>query len=250
MSKFQAIVFDIDGTALPNVPAASPSPRVIEAVAAARNRIHLIAATGRSYRYAMPVIHLLGITNPSIISGGSIIIDPPSDSVLRQTNLPATAVHAVFELVQGCGYELVMRDERIGPQVDSIHPTIAESVEIIFIGLVPAHEARPLKTALEAIPDVSASIVPDWYDNSKFAFNITHINATKEHAVADVLARLGVAQEAAIGIGDGDNDLHLFKAVGHKVAMGNGGPALKAAADEIAPHVDDDGLAEIIERYA
>lgn len=79
---------------------------------------------------------------------------------------------------------------------------------------------------------------------------MTHKFATKEHAIAEVLTSLGISKEDAIGVGDGDNDLHLFSAVGYKVAMGNAGPNLKVAADWIAPSVDEDGLAEVIERFS
>lgn len=247
---YQAIVFDIDGTTLPNVAGGRPSQRVRQAIADHKDRIHLVAATGRPHRHALPILQLLGLTNPCVISGGSIILQPDADTILSQTTLPPEAVHAVYELAKGRGYEVVLRDERIDASVAKIHPTLAEGIEIIFIGLVPPEHAHPLKAALEAIPGIAASMVPDWYDGTLLAFNITHINATKEHAVADVLGRLGVPKEAAIGIGDGDNDLHLFKSVGLKIAMGNASPALKAAADLIAPSVDDDGLADIIERYA
>lgn len=50
-----------------------------------------------------------------------------------------------------------------------------------------------------------------------------------------------------IGIGDGANDIHLFNAVGLKVAMGNAVPSLKEKADIVIGHVTDDGLAQYFE---
>ncbi|HVQ43652.1 MAG TPA: HAD-IIB family hydrolase [Candidatus Saccharimonadia bacterium] len=250
MSNYQAIFFDLDGTAIPNRRDGMPSERLVRTVAAHRDRIHLVAATGRPLRYAMPVIEALGLTAPCIISGGTIIIDPADHKVLKITTLPQAAVHAIFSIVKDHPYSLFLREERIASDAPAIHPTLAEDLEIIYVGQVPAADVEHLKSTIETIPNLSANVVPDWSGDGSFAFNITHSDATKEHAVTDVLTRLGVPRAASIGIGDGDNDLHLFRSVGLKIAMGNAGPTLKAAAVLIAPPLDEDGLAQMIERYA
>lgn len=48
---------------------------------------------------------------------------------------------------------------------------------------------------------------------------------------------------------ENDNDVHLFEAVGHKVAMGNGTEKLQSLADEVIDSVDEDGLARFITRH-
>ena len=52
-----------------------------------------------------------------------------------------------------------------------------------------------------------------------------------------------------IGVGDGYNDFPMLLACGLKVAMDNANDDLKAIADYIAPSVDDDGVADVIEKY-
>lgn len=54
-------------------------------------------------------------------------------------------------------------------------------------------------------------------------------------------------KDLQIVIGDGENDMLLFKAGGFKVAMGSAAPVLKAEADLIIGDVKDDGLAEYLE---
>jgi hypothetical protein len=51
-------------------------------------------------------------------------------------------------------------------------------------------------------------------------------------------------------VGDNDNDLTMLKWAGVGVAMGSGSPAALAAADWIAPGLDEDGAAVAIEKYA
>lgn len=250
MSNYKALVFDIDGTAMPNAQVAVPTQRVIDTVTKHRDSFHLFAATGRPLRQAVPIIRMLGITNLCAVSGGTIIYDPVSDQVLKFNPLAADTVHTVFELTRKYDYEITLSEEIISPEILRVHPTVAENTEIIFIGRIPYEAVAGFSQELAAIPDICAEAVPDWSNNGTYAIIVTNINATKEHAVAEILAGVGIKAEETIGIGDANNDLHLFRSVGLKIAMGNATPELKAAADLIAPSVDEDGLAVIIERYA
>jgi hydroxymethylpyrimidine pyrophosphatase-like HAD family hydrolase len=47
---------------------------------------------------------------------------------------------------------------------------------------------------------------------------------------------------------DGLNDFHLFRAGGTKIAMGNADIELKKQADIVIGDVDNDGLAEYLEK--
>jgi hydroxymethylpyrimidine pyrophosphatase-like HAD family hydrolase len=58
---------------------------------------------------------------------------------------------------------------------------------------------------------------------------------------------LNVKQENTIGVGDGHNDIHLFSAVKHKVAMGNAVDELKAASDKVIGSAEDEGFAQYLE---
>lgn len=249
MSKYEAIVFDLDGTAVPNLPGGMPSPRLVETIKRHKPTTYLIAATGRPVRHAYPILDALQLLTPAIVSGGTIILAPKTHEVLKFTPLPAKAIHALFQVIQDRPYTFSLRDEVIETRGHTLHPKLVENIEIVYIGSVPAGDVAQLKSDLALIADIAASFVPDWLSTG-FAINIVHKDATKEHAVAEVLSLLGVKPEATIGIGDGANDLHLFRSVGLKVAMGNAAPELKSAADIIAPSVEEDGLAIIIERYA
>lgn len=245
---YKAIVFDLDGTAVANTREATPSQRLIKAVAAARGHSHLIAATGRPFSAAMPVIAALGLTDPCVILGGTVIIDPKTHTVVQQVTLTPAAVAAIFNALKPFPYQLYIRDEGIGESLSAAPHHLNAEIEIMFAEDVVEPDATHMKQVLNAIPDTLATSAPSWSGRGEIIM-ITHRNGTKEHAVAEVLRQLGVKKAQTIGVGDGDNDVHLFAAVGHKIAMGNAGPALKAAADEIAPHIDEDGLAQIIERY-
>ena len=61
MKKVQALIFDLDGTAIPATVNGMPSQRVIQAVTEAKNFCHVSVATGRPYPYAKSIIDALGI---------------------------------------------------------------------------------------------------------------------------------------------------------------------------------------------
>jgi Cof subfamily protein (haloacid dehalogenase superfamily) len=66
---------------------------------------------------------------------------------------------------------------------------------------------------------------------------------TKRHAIEILLEHLGADQADTISFGDAKIDLSMFELCAYNVAMGNGGPEIKAAADYITDDVDADGLA-------
>ena len=71
---------------------------------------------------------------------------------------------------------------------------------------------------------------------------------SKGVALAQVAASLGVPQAACVAIGDSFNDASMVQWAGLGVAMGSGRDSLKAAADGIAPPVDEDGVATLLDQ--
>lgn len=65
---------------------------------------------------------------------------------------------------------------------------------------------------------------------------------TKRRAIETLLKFLGADQADTISFGDAKIDLSMFELCAFNVAMGNGGPEVKAAADYVTDDVDDDGL--------
>ena len=65
---------------------------------------------------------------------------------------------------------------------------------------------------------------------------------TKKTAIEALLKHLGADVKDTISFGDAKIDLSMFDLCAYNVAMGNGGPEIKAAADYITTDVDDDGL--------
>ena len=105
-----------------------------------------------------------------------------------------------------------------------------------------------LRKRIDGIPTVSVHILPSW-TKRKWTISISHTKATKQHAIFEVAKILGIDTHEIIAIGDGGNDLPLLMACGLKVAMGNAVEDLKEIADYVAPSVEEDGVAHVIEKF-
>jgi hydroxymethylpyrimidine pyrophosphatase-like HAD family hydrolase len=70
---------------------------------------------------------------------------------------------------------------------------------------------------------------------------------SKASALDVIRTRLGVPEAETLAVGDGRNDLEMFRWAGRSVAMGNATDDVKAGADLVCSTVADDGLAEVLE---
>lgn len=248
MTRYKAIVFDLDGTAIPNAQDGMPSPRLIAAVKRASASLHLIAATARPLSLALPVVQALGLKDPCVISGGTIIVDPVSGRIIREARLNQKQLEAIRKICHPLPYKVTVDNEPPEQSSPTAERQSADEANIVFISNVESYHLTGLIQSLSHIPGTFTTSTKAW--NHGHVVHVTPSDGSKEHGIGHVLAGLGVTRRQAIGVGDGDNDIHLFAAVGHRIAMGNASDQLKSIADETAPSIDEDGLAWVIERYA
>ena len=79
-----------------------------------------------------------------------------------------------------------------------------------------------------------------------YFLEVTAKGIDKAQTLQWMLKRLGREQKDLIACGDGFNDLSMIDYAGIGVAMANAQPALKKAAQYIAPSNDEDGIADVI----
>lgn len=246
--KYKAIIFDLDGTAIPNVPIGLPSQTLIEAVKQAQGSIKLCAAIGRPITNAKPILSALNLQDPCVISAGTQVVNPLTDEILWEAVIEPADVTKILEVCKPYHYEILVRNELMGEGGSAAtRNKIDGHVNVMYIMGCAEPDAQAILAELEKVENVTAAGVTSW-THEGVDIHVTHKEATKEHAVGELLNILGLDKSEVIGVGDADNDVHLFEAVGHKVAMGNGTDKLKSLADEVIDSVDEDGLAKFIKR--
>jgi Cof subfamily protein (haloacid dehalogenase superfamily) len=75
---------------------------------------------------------------------------------------------------------------------------------------------------------------------------VNHAEARKDTALMALAARMGVAPDEIIYFGDSLNDLVVFEALRHCVAMDNARPEVKALAWRMAPSNNEDGVTRVL----
>jgi Cof subfamily protein (haloacid dehalogenase superfamily) len=250
MKKSKALILDLDGTAIDSPTTNLPSERLIQAVRNVREAYYVCAATGRPWPFARQSITSLGLVDPCIISGGTQICKPHSGDILWQCNIAPTDAQRVLAVLASYPYRVLVNEwteEEYYTAGPVMHEPPSDAIYYIDCVFIPEEDASEVAADLDRINGIThaigTSLKPGHSD-----IVITSSAATKEHAVAELLTHLEVDSRDAYGFGDGMNDTHLFQAVGHKIAMGNARPELKAMADEVIGLVGEDGLAQYLER--
>ncbi len=115
------------------------------------------------------------------------------------------------------------------------------------------------KCLLTGDPDFMATVEPkaakafegrlSVYRSEDFYVEMMPLGIDKAYGLEKLLQRLGVTREEMICCGDGFNDISMIEYAGLGVAMANAAEEVQKSADYIAPHCDEDGLVDVIERY-
>lgn len=246
MSDFKAIIFDLDGTAIPLALDALPSKRVVEAVKKANVHVKVCVATGRSMPMVRNIFQTLALHDPCVISAGTQIVNPQTEEILWEKKLSKEQVQQIINVMLPYPYNVGFSDEVKGIPAKEKKVNAAEN--LVCLWAASQQDAEVLQDKINNIDNVVAHTPGSW-TKGHLDIHVTHKDATKKHAIEKLVRFLGVEKKHIIGVGDHNNDLPLFESVGFKVAMGNATDKLKNKADYVTSSVEKDGLAEVIEKF-
>jgi Cof subfamily protein (haloacid dehalogenase superfamily) len=255
------VATDLDGTLLRSDESLSPRTRAALEKAAAAGAVHVIV-TGRSVQTAGPVFDDLKYDGLAVCGQGAQLYDAGAHELIAAHTIDVDVVRKVLHRLA----------EAIGP----VHIAVARAgIAGGFHGpatmawpwdLVPLHPAT--EADLWAEPVMKAFLNHDRLSVDELAAAVRSagngffeaVNAggnlvelvpagvTKASGLAEVAARLGCTAEDTIAFGDMPSDVPMLIWAGYGVAMANGHPEAIAAADEVAPPNDEDGVAVVLER--
>lgn len=244
--KYKALILDLDGTTIPNIIEALPSEKVTQAIHKAKNKIHISVATGRPLFIAEKILSHLDLSGPCILNNGTQLYDPTTKTMIKETAHDKEAVTKIIDIFQKYNVKFGIFDGNDDTDFDK--NTIPEKILSIYAPDVAPDKVDEIVSELNKIPHVIGQKIKSWNDGF-ISIDVTHIDATKLHGIVEIKKLLHLKQEEIIGVGDSYNDFPLLMACGLKIAMGNAVPELKAIADFIAPSVEEDGVATVIEKF-
>lgn len=267
---FDLAILDLDGTILRHD--GTISEGVNQAIGAAQAAgVPVTLATGRTLDFACAAAAPLGITSPVVTTQGAVIGDPVSGRLLREWTIAHDAALrlAAWADAQARLAALFFND-------DDGHTHIAQNLPTPIVGDYDHIMGTP-RTIVGALHPFLASHERDSHAHEPVKFMIVSdvaaepglvaelrtlfgadVTVTRTHLLLVEVTAPGVDKGAGVlhlcehlhidparvlAIGDNDNDIAVFGAVGTAVAVANGSPAARGAAHWVAPSIDEDGAA-------
>ena len=260
--------FDLDGTILRRD--LTITPATLKAFEALRDRgMKLVVATGRRFEGAYEHAEKLGFggEDPVVCYGGSMVRRMNGETLLHRT-IPKDVSLEVLEWAAERGlHARVFTDGKIvtSPDTSAAMKHISYREPDIKIVESPARwlrEEAPEDPTKLVIVDHPHS-VPRWLGDAQRAFaGRLHVTrsllhyvevggplGTKSEGLKFLCERWGIEPHRTLAFGDADNDIDMLRFAGCGVAVGPMDEEVRAAADAVAPPVDEDGVARFVREF-
>lgn len=271
--KPKLILTDLDGTLLRDDKSLSPANRAALVRAAAQGA-EVVVATGRFFGGIPRELLELPFLRYFILMNGAKVYDRREDRVLYRSEIPLAQAERVMDLLEplDCTVDCYQNDvgwmeRRYFDHLD-YYVTDPVSRAMVRSHRRPVDDLRAQVRAggntvqkmqayfphLELRPRVMALLrreVPGVVQSVSLPTNLelNAAGATKGAALAALCRALGVDPLDTAAFGDGTNDVSMLAAAGVGVAMANGAPETRQAADLVTVSNQEDGVALVLDRW-
>jgi hypothetical protein len=261
------VALDLDGTLVGDD--LRLRPRTVAAVRAVVARgVHVALVTGRMTTSALPYARELGLETPIVGLQGALVREMPAPGSARLgrllLHLPLAAdvarealawcrdaglaahVNHLERMVISAGDERADDYSRwsfgpvlVVPDLDAWvrHPV----TKVISTGAPPLPAASLARARADFAGRASATLSHPMF------LELVAPGVNKARAVRFLARRLGVDRRATLAIGDQLNDLEMIVEAGIGVAMGGAPAPVRAAAAIVAPPIEEEGAAQVLE---
>lgn len=248
--------FDIDNTLIDHQSHTIPES-ALSAIGRLKAEGHtVVIATGRSDGHARPYIDLIE-PDYVIVFNGALVLK--NSSPIFSCPLPHDRLAHLFKWIHSLGYSFGVNlgeNAHISEAVDiTLKPLDSVKLPVQSIGHF-CLEQDIYQGWLFFDESLDSQLFPEiqkrypefglvrWHQTG---VDILHKHINKWTACQQILQQTGFTPDQAIAFGDGLNDMQMIQGVGLGIAMRNGHPKLKAVADRVAPPLNEDGIARMLE---
>ena len=196
---------------------------------------------------------------------GGNIIDCRTGTLLYERSMPAECIYDICKVAAEYGViPLTYTDDSIVAENDTDEYVLEEAecnaaeIQVVenleqFVNypvakfLVVGEHTKLLLVQKNLLELHSAQI--DAFFSEDYFLEVVPAGIKKSASLDSLLGILGIQAEELVACGDGMNDISMLEYAGLAVAMRNAYSEVKKYADYIAPSNDEDGVAEVIERF-
>jgi Cof subfamily protein (haloacid dehalogenase superfamily) len=232
--------------------------------------VDVVFVTGRPPRWLPPIAEATGHHGLAVCGNGAAVIDLTTFEVVRLSELPPAAVlevahrlraridEAVFALETLAGVrrepEFMPRHEQaLAAPTGTLAELVADRPGVIKLLCRQDPLPRDRRLSADALLEIARAELagiaePVHSDPAGGMLEISAPGVSKASGLAGLAADRGIASRDVVAFGDMPNDVPMLRWAGRGFAMSGGHPAALAAAGEVAPPCEDDGVAQVIER--
>ena len=221
-----------------------------------------VMVTGRPPRWMAPVAEATGHRGLAVCANGAIVYDLHTEQVVEAFRIPADDALALVEAlraqVPGIGFAVEKGPDGFGrepayvPRWDNGEVEVADVEQLVAGGVVKLL-ARVEGTGSDELLAAARAVVGArgecTHSSSDGLLEISAAGISKASGLARLAGEWGVHASEVVAFGDMPNDLPMLTWAGHAVGMGNAHPDVLAAADEVTATNDEDGVAQVLERW-
>jgi Cof subfamily protein (haloacid dehalogenase superfamily) len=256
------VASDLDGTIVRSD--GTFSARTVAALAAVEAAgSTFVMVTGRPVRWMSEVAEATNHRGLCVCANGALLYDLHTETVVRSwllaTDPAREVVAALRDALPGIAFAVERLDLGFAheptyvPRWDSTDPRTQAPVEQLLSADVVKLLARHEELGSDELLAAARAAVPDGaeltHSSSDGLLEISAVGVSKASGLATVCADLGVTAEQVVAFGDMPNDLPMLAWAGLGVAVANAHPEVLAAADEVTGRNDDDGVAQVLDRW-
>lgn len=248
MNDIRIIFFDIDGTLI-DMQKKHISEKMLETLKRLRdNGILICMATGRPPmilpRFDGVEFDAYCTFNGSYCYAGDteIFSDPIPGGDVRKIIANAARIGRPVSLATRSRQAANGRDEDLIEYfaVVNLEVDVAQDFDAVAQDEVYQIMSGGLREEYEdLLRGVSGAKIAAWWHR---AVDIIPAAGGKGRGIEKILEHFGLDRSQVMAFGDGNNDIEMFQAVDHPIAMGNASDTLKALAIDVCGHVAEDGI--------
>ena len=255
------VATDLDGTIVRSD--GTVSARTTAAIARLEERgVPFVMVTGRPPRWMAPVAEATGHRGLAVCANGALLYDLHTERVVRahllDTAAAAEVVAALRRDVPGVAFATEDADAVFGHEPSYKVRWVTDGMKVAPVEelcapgvakLLVRHEEMTGDELLAAARAALGDLVETTHSSADGLLEISAAGISKASGLAAFAQERGVDAAEVVAFGDMPNDLPMLAWAGHAVAVANAHPEVLAAADEVTASNDDDGVAEVLERW-
>ncbi|GGF60653.1 5-amino-6-(5-phospho-D-ribitylamino)uracil phosphatase YcsE [Paenibacillus albidus] len=242
IAKYRLLALDMDGTLLNDEQIVTP--KTVQWIQKAVDAgVHVCLSTGRSFITALPYAEQLGLETPMVTVNGSEVWRAPHE-LYRRSLMDPVLVKQMYDLARH--YDIwfwAYSTEAVHKQANWDGET--EGREWLKFGYHTEDDEIRHQLLLQ-LQDMGGLEITN---SSPYNLEINPQGVNKAAGIKEVCQLLGINMSEVVAVGDSLNDLAVIQQAGLGVAMGNAQDTVKQEADQIVASNNEDGIAEVIQKY-